>query len=41
MLGVVPYAALVNPVFADCVQINIFGGVQNISPEAAAYIVDD
>jgi hypothetical protein len=37
----VSYAALVNLVFADCVPMNFFGGVQNISPEAAAYIVDD
>jgi outer membrane receptor protein involved in Fe transport len=36
------YAALANPaVFGDCVPMNIFGGVQNISPEAARYIVDD
>jgi outer membrane receptor protein involved in Fe transport len=34
--------ALVNPaVFGDCAPLNLFGGVQNISPEAAAYIVDD
>ncbi|HEY9182941.1 MAG TPA: TonB-dependent receptor plug domain-containing protein, partial [Gammaproteobacteria bacterium] len=36
------YSALVNPaVFGDCVPMNILGGVQNISPAARAYIVDD
>jgi len=36
------YAALVNPtVFGDCVPMNIFGGVQNISAAARNYIVDD
>ncbi|MCP5146162.1 MAG: TonB-dependent receptor [Gammaproteobacteria bacterium] len=35
-------AALADPVnFGDCVPLNLFGGVQNISPQAAAYIVDD
>ena len=34
-------AALYNDVFSDCVPVNLFGGNQNISPEAAAYIVDD
>jgi outer membrane receptor protein involved in Fe transport len=35
------YAALVNPQqFGDCVPLDIFGGVQNISKEAAAYITD-
>jgi len=34
-------AALFNDVFADCVPVNLFGGNQNISPEAASYIVDD
>ena len=39
---IVCHAALMNPaVFGDCVPMNIFGGVQNISPEAAGYIVDD
>jgi outer membrane receptor protein involved in Fe transport len=34
--------ALVNPTyFGDCVPLNLFGGVQNISAAAAAYIVDD
>jgi outer membrane receptor protein involved in Fe transport len=34
--------ALVNPaVFGDCAPLNLFGGVQNVSAEAAAYIVDD
>ena len=34
--------ALVNPaVFGDCAPVNLFGGVQMISPAAAAYIVDD
>jgi iron complex outermembrane recepter protein len=33
--------AIVNPAFSDCVPMNIFGGVQNITPEAARYIVDD
>ncbi|HEY8519471.1 MAG TPA: TonB-dependent receptor [Gammaproteobacteria bacterium] len=36
------HVAIVDPVnFGDCVPMNIFGGVQHISPEAAAYIVDD
>jgi iron complex outermembrane recepter protein len=36
------FAALANPaVFGDCVPMNIFGGVQNISPAARNYIVDD
>jgi outer membrane receptor protein involved in Fe transport len=36
------YAALANPsVFGDCVPMNIFGGVQHISPAARNYIVDD
>jgi iron complex outermembrane receptor protein len=36
------YAALANPsVFGDCVPMNIFGGVQNISAAARDYIVDD
>ena len=38
---IVCHAAIVNPAFADCVPMNIFGGVQNISEEAAAYVVDD
>ena len=39
---IVCHAALVNPaVFGDCVPMNIFGGVQNISPAARNYIVDD
>lgn len=34
--------SLVNPaLFGDCVPVNLFGGVQNISAAAAAYIVDD
>ncbi len=34
-------AALVNPtLFGSCVPVNILGGVQNISPAAAAYLVD-
>ena len=40
--NIVCHVALVDPVhFGDCVPMNIFGGVQNISPEAARYIVDD
>ena len=36
------YAALVNPaVFGDCVPMNIFGGLQNLTPAAWDYIVDD
>jgi outer membrane receptor protein involved in Fe transport len=36
------YAALHNPDwFGDCVPINIFGGEQNISQAAAAYVTDD
>jgi iron complex outermembrane receptor protein len=36
------YAALVNPaVFGDCVPMNIFGGLGNLTPEAVNYIVDD
>ena len=35
-------AAVVNPaVFGDCVPMNIFGGLQNLTPQAKAYIVDD
>ncbi|MDT8397790.1 MAG: TonB-dependent receptor [Pseudomonadales bacterium] len=31
-----------NPgVFDDCAPINLLGGIDNISPEAAAYVVDD
>ncbi|MDT8398330.1 MAG: TonB-dependent receptor [Pseudomonadales bacterium] len=34
-------AAVVNPgTFGDCVPVNLFGGVQNVSPEAASYLVD-
>ncbi|HEX7081556.1 MAG TPA: TonB-dependent receptor [Gammaproteobacteria bacterium] len=34
-------AAQVNPeTFGDCVPINLFGGVQNLSPEAAEYILN-
>lgn len=33
---------LANPdKFDDCVPINLFGGISNITPEAANYIVDD
>jgi len=40
--NIVCHAALVNPEqFGDCVPINLFGGVQNISKEAANYITDD
>jgi iron complex outermembrane receptor protein len=36
------FAAIANPaVFGDCVPMNIFGGVQNISAAARNYIVDD
>jgi outer membrane receptor protein involved in Fe transport len=36
------YAALANPaVFGDCVPMNIFGGLQNLTPAARNYIVDD
>lgn len=36
------YSALVNPtVFGDCVPMNIFGGLQNLTPQAVRYIVDD
>jgi iron complex outermembrane receptor protein len=39
---IVCYSALVNPaVFGDCVPMNIFGGLHNLTPEAIAYIVDD
>jgi iron complex outermembrane receptor protein len=39
---IVCYSALVNPaVFGDCAPMNIFGGLQNISPAARNYIVDD
>jgi outer membrane receptor protein involved in Fe transport len=39
---IVCHVAIVDPVnFGDCAPMNIFGGVQNISPEARAYIVDD
>ncbi len=30
-----------NPVFNDCVPMNIFGGLRNITPAARDYIVDD
>ncbi len=40
--NIVCHVALVDPAnFGDCVPMNIFGGVQSISPEAARYIVDD
>ena len=36
------YSAIVNPaVFGDCVPMNIFGGLQNLTPQAVNYIVDD
>lgn len=35
-------AALVNPTaFGDCVPVNLFGGVESISPQAASYLLDD
>jgi outer membrane receptor protein involved in Fe transport len=40
--NIVCRAALVNPAaFGNCVPLNVFGGVQNISEEAADYIIDD
>lgn len=34
-------AAVVNPAqFGDCVPVNLFGGVQNVSQQAASYLVD-
>jgi len=36
------YAALANPaVFGNCVPMNIFGGLRNLTPAAVNYIVDD
>jgi outer membrane receptor protein involved in Fe transport len=36
------FAALANPaVFGDCVPMNIFGGLRNLTPAAVNYIVDD
>jgi iron complex outermembrane recepter protein len=35
-------AALVNPAtFGDCVPVNLFGGVDSISPQAASYLLDE
>jgi outer membrane receptor protein involved in Fe transport len=35
-------AALVNPsVFGDCVPLNLFGGVESVSEQAAAYLLDE
>jgi outer membrane receptor protein involved in Fe transport len=35
-------AALVNPgTFGDCVPVNIFGGVESVSSQAASYLLDD
>lgn len=34
-------AAVLNPAqFGDCVPVNLFGGVQNVSAQAASYLVD-
>jgi outer membrane receptor protein involved in Fe transport len=34
-------AALINPTeFGDCVPVNLFGGVQNVSAQAASYLID-
>lgn len=30
-----------NGIFRDCVPINLFGGLQNVTPQAAAWIMDD
>jgi outer membrane receptor protein involved in Fe transport len=39
---IVCYVSIVDPVnFGDCVPMNIFGGAQNLTPEALEYIVDD
>jgi iron complex outermembrane receptor protein len=39
--SIVCHAALVNPAqFGNCVPVDLFGGVQNISQEAASYITD-
>lgn len=35
-------AALVNPgTFGDCVPVNLFGGVESVSPRAASYLLDE
>ncbi len=35
-------AAVINPAqFGDCVPVNLFGGVQNVSAQAASYLVDE
>lgn len=35
-------AALMNPTtFGDCVPVNIFGGVDSVSPQAASYLLDE
>jgi len=35
-------AALVNPsTFGDCVPVNLFGGVESVSPQAASYLLDE
>jgi iron complex outermembrane recepter protein len=35
-------AAVVNPaVFGDCVPVNLFGGVENVSDQAASYLIDE
>lgn len=40
--AVVCRAALVNPgTFGDCVPVNIFGGVESVSPQAASYLLDE
>jgi outer membrane receptor protein involved in Fe transport len=40
--NIVCHVALVDPTnFGDCVPMNIFGGIDNLSPQAVAYIVDD
>jgi outer membrane receptor protein involved in Fe transport len=40
--NIVCNVALVDPTnFGDCVPMNIFGGIGNLSPQAVSYIVDD
>ncbi len=35
-------AALVNPgTFGNCVPVNLFGGVESVSPQAASYLLDE
>jgi iron complex outermembrane receptor protein len=40
--SIVCRAALVNPsTFGDCIPVNLFGGVDSVSPQAARYLLDE